>query len=175
MKFIKYPTGDWWEWDVSRMRAYNIRRGHHDIDENSLGDCEYAEYDSWHDLYVHTGYNPLIGFITSTGWIDPQGEFYPCTAHEADADMILSLVYGEDDDEWGADTLIERGWIKVTTSCMFEYYCQDGHYRNMTPSQKIMFVSWMDLFHMRGRSWPPEEREMLLEELRIQQPVDAEE
>lgn len=146
MKFLKYPDGYWWEWDAGNMWAFNVRGGGHNINENELGECEFLNCESWHDLYIKTGFNPLKSDITGTGWISPAGEFYPCDAHEIDAIKILEVIYGIETDclTWGGDELISKGWIKVTTSCMFEIYCEEGLYNKpMTHQQRKAFREWM--------------------------------
>lgn len=160
MKFIKYPEvnnewaprsydNSWWEWDTDRMRAYNIHGGWHNINENLLGDCECIECDSWHDLHQKTGFNPLVSAeFTRTGWISPEGEFYPCEAHECDAETIYELIYGEEHCYY-SDKMIELGWIKVTTSLMFDIYVNQGLYLEPHSREaERTFARWCDEYGM---------------------------
>ena len=82
MKFIKYKDGPhWWEWDTENMMAYNYHGGHHNIDENALGDAIYCECASWHDLYKKTGYCALeTGMLPHTAWLAPDGRMFVATA-----------------------------------------------------------------------------------------------
>ena len=64
-KFVKLSGSAWWyRWDEDRFVLKNFRGGWRDIDENSdewmLSTI--IEADSWHDLYVKTGFNPLWEF-----------------------------------------------------------------------------------------------------------------
>ena len=96
MIFIQLKNEEWWEYDAKHSRLYNIRGGHRSADNIDLSKAIYFE--NWHDLYKQTGFNPLIDNINMwhCGWISPYGDFYPCEAHEADAEYIYSLVYGEE-------------------------------------------------------------------------------
>ena len=141
MKFLKNSNGVWCQFDDKKMKTYNFHGGYCDINESSLGNCKVVEYEDWHDLYINTKYNPLIGDFYHTGWISPEGNFYPCNAHEVAADEILELIYGENY-SFGGDELIEKGWIKVTTSLMFDIYEEKGYYCKMSKEQEKTFDSW---------------------------------
>ena len=64
-------------------------------------------------------------FTCSTGWIAPDGTYFPCgetsLSHEIEAENLLLKFYGIESGICG-DKLIERGWIKVTDSLMFDKY-----------------------------------------------------
>jgi hypothetical protein len=62
MKFVKLSgQSHWYEWEEFNMKLRNFKGGWRDIDENSdewmLSTI--MEADSWHDLYVKTGFNPM--------------------------------------------------------------------------------------------------------------------
>lgn len=144
MTFVK--TGNnWYEADLERQRAFNLRGGYIPFTREEFSKAERLEAENWNELHRKTGYDPLSGKISPDGWISPAGEFYPCRSHEADAMHICRLFYGEADEPSG-DRLIQKGWIKVTTSLMGEIYKQKGYYDRMTPSQERTFDKWFEAF-----------------------------
>lgn len=94
-----------------------------------------------------------IDKLTSDGWINPQGEFFSCEdyggsrSHEISAEPLLLKFYGIESAICG-DKLIERGWIKVTTSLMFDIYKTNGLFDNMTSGQTDTFNLWKKKFDM---------------------------
>lgn len=130
-KFIKIED-DWWLWDLSHMKAININGGGFDIDENSsyFMNAEVRECNSWHDLYIHTGYSPfLTDYKVSDCWLSPDGKFWEAEAHAVQAEKICFLVYGVEFDilDWAdaAEYLIELGWKKLTRGPMWQFYVSD--------------------------------------------------
>lgn len=125
------PEGVWWHWDEEKMKLLNYRGGGFDIDENSdywahavtLRGC-----DSWHDIYVAYGQNPLEADITDFDvWISPDGKFFDGNAHRVQAEYIVPLVYGIDIEDplfsgEAEDYLIGHGWVKATRSFMWSIY-----------------------------------------------------
>ena len=149
MNFLKYAGDDyWWKWPDGGITVFNFNGGHHDINENSerFINGTIIQADNWHDLYLQTGYMPLqVHEPKRDMWISPEGEMFECEAHEVAAKQILKVIYGEtlDDDLWTyGDTLIARGWIKVTTSLMYNNYVLDGMYDNMTTAQLLAWYDW---------------------------------
>lgn len=148
MLFIQIDNGEWWEYDTKHSRLYNIRGGHTSL-EGDVSMYKTIHLDSWHDLYIETGFNPLKGDddLWHCGWIAPNGDFYPCEAHEVDAEFIYGLIYG-DEHAFYSDRMIELGWKKVTNSIMFEYYKDAGQYTTFqSPRQKDIFLKWCRLYH----------------------------
>ena len=91
-----------------------------------------------------------IDKLTSDGWINPQGEFFPCDvslSHEINAEPLLLKYYGIESAVCG-DKLIERGWIKVTTSLMFDIYMGNGLYNEMNEEQAETFEAWRGKYDM---------------------------
>lgn len=91
-----------------------------------------------------------IDKLTSNGWINPKGEFFPCDvslSHEISAEPLLLKYYGIESAVCG-DKLIERGWIKVTTSLMFDIYKYNGLFDHMTSEQRDTFNIWKEKFNM---------------------------
>lgn len=150
MTFVKiYDV--YWKWDKEHMKLYNYHHGHNYIDENSeeWAAATICEADSWHDLYVKTGYNPLIipYYQARDAWLSPQGEFYEGTAHSLCAERIVEMLLGNSESyEYCSDFLIERGWVKLTTSVMLNYYIEDGMYDHLTMAQKESMSLWADVY-----------------------------
>lgn len=145
MKFIKLGR-DWYEFDIQRMRAINYNCGHFDIDENSPEyiEAKLGDFVSWHDLYLETDYDPLIGEVCHCGWISPYGDFYPAEAHAVTAADICDILYGLDfDDIYDASSYLhKRGWVRVTTGVLMEYYIRDGEYDNVRKEQYFTLTDW---------------------------------
>lgn len=124
-------AGVWWHWNKENMKLINFMGGGFDIDENA----EYwatAVFDdtcnSWHDIYIKYGQNPLEADVTAfDAWISPKGEFFDGNAHRVQAEYIVPLVYRiEIDDPLfqgdAEDYLISHGWVKATRSFMWSIY-----------------------------------------------------
>ena len=128
MTFLKYKDADvWWEWNKEKMIAYNYLGGHHNINENSLGDAEYCECDNWHDLFLKKHYCPIqTDIATRDVWISPNGKYYNGDAHAVQAEYICDVIFGMNDSDiyYAEDYLSNNGWIKATTSFMWDicYY-----------------------------------------------------
>ena len=140
MKFVK-KNNIWYKHNNNSDKLYNFFHGW--TDYNPETDIE-KEFENWHDLYKQTGFNPLIDNINMwhCGWISPYGDFYPCEAHEADAEDIYSLVYGEEHCYY-SDKLIALHWIKVTNSLMYDIYKSQGAYDYFYSSeQENKFYQW---------------------------------
>ena len=72
-----------------------------------------------------TGYNPLGTKIDSPDvWIDPAGNYLDGRAHELQAEHICEIIYGETDVQFAGDILVDRGWVKATSSLMWDFYCK---------------------------------------------------
>ena len=147
MNFLLYPNGDYYQWNIEKMRAYNIRGGWFAIDENVLGECKNLEFEDWHDLYIHTFYNPLVEDMKEIGWIAPNGDFYPCTAHEVEAKIIVKYLFGNIQGN-AADYLNCRGWIKVSATMMWEFYIKDLEERFLPFQQRIALLDWCKTYNM---------------------------
>lgn len=149
MTFLKYAGDDyWWKWPEDELTVFNFNGGSHDINENSerFMNGTIIRAEDWHDLYVKTGYMALkVCKPVREMWISPEGDMYESEAHEVTAKRILEVIYGEKlkNNFWNCgDTLIERGWIKVTTSLMYRSYMLDGMYDNMTREQLLAWYNW---------------------------------
>lgn len=69
-------------------------------------------------------------------WISPDEKFYNGDSHERCAEEILNVLYYEDDIDYPGDRLQELGWIKATTSLMWELRIRDGYWDNCKLTQK---------------------------------------
>lgn len=149
MKFIQYPDQDaWWEWVTESMRAYNYMGGYHNINENELGDCVYVEAKDWHDLYLITRYNPMERSVRERDvWISPNGKFYDGRAHEVTAEHICEILFGTEIElQWPGDTLIGMGWIKASTSFMWDlYYQEELSFKTLPNKQYNALWDWCQL------------------------------
>ena len=148
-KFVKLSgSAYWYKWDEEKFILKNFRGGWRDIDENS-DEWMYStimEADSWHDLYVKTGFNPMWEFNPPRdAWLDREGNFYDGTAHELCAEKIIEVIYGLTNDEYvgsSADALVGNGWVKLTTSAMLPYYYDDGMYDYISEAQARAIKEW---------------------------------
>lgn len=150
MTFVKMGDG-YWEWDKDRMMLYNYNDGHTYIDENSeeWAAATTCEADSWHDLYVKTGFNPLVipYYLARDAWLSPEGEFHEGPVHDFWAEKIMEILFGEDGSfDYCSDYLKEQGWVKLTTSVMLNYYIEDGMYDHLTMAQKESMSLWADVY-----------------------------
>lgn len=145
MFFIQLENGEWWEYDTKRFRLYNIRGGHTSADNIDLS--KVIHFESWHDLYLQTGFNSLKeNKMWHCGWISPTGDFYPCEAHELEAEYIYSLIYGGEHGYY-SDKLVKLHWIKVTDSLMFDLYARQGDYDSFySREQEKRFNEWKKEF-----------------------------
>jgi hypothetical protein len=144
MLFINHLQKDeWWEWDQEKMRAYNYRGGHYDIDENSLGDVEYVECNSWHELYLKKHFCPLeVESWWNDVWISPDGRFYDGVAHDVTAEHLLSIIYGEETEWCAGDALTAKGWLRATTSAMWKIRLPELIETPLTQKQYNALFDW---------------------------------
>ena len=136
MLFINYPSDQWREWDTERMLAFNYRGGHCEVDENALGGVECVELNDWHELYLVKHFCPLkVEKLATDVWISPDGEYYDGNAHEVAAEHILRIVYGEEVEWCAGDKLEEKGWIRATTSMMWQVRLKEWTGKRITQDQ----------------------------------------
>lgn len=148
MKFIQCSgENNWWEWDTKNMLAYNYFGEHYNIDENALGDAKYIECDSWRDLYLRTHWSPIESDIwEKTAWLSPNGKFIAAKAHEVTAEDICEIYYGENQGIlWAGDYLEERGWVRLTTSLMWDVRDSYWFDKDLTQKQLDMLWDWCEL------------------------------
>lgn len=83
-------------------------------------------------------------------WLSPEGKFYDGKAHEVTAlDIIYELTGIEVELFQASDMLIAMGWKKVTTSEMYDFYKDDGHYNFFaSEEQKDSFNQWRIIHHL---------------------------
>lgn len=153
MKFAWLPTEEVWaEWDQDNMRLYFFPHGVQRIDENSAlwTLAEIHEFESWHDLYLHTGFNPLAATAQDRYvWLDPDGEFWQGEAHACVAEDIALLVFGEElDIDYADDFLIQRGWVKLSATMMHYIYCESDMYDNITTYQWKSICEWCEYWDL---------------------------
>ena len=148
--FVK-KDGHWYILDVKNKRFYNFLNGWK-IDICSPND-ETCDVETWHELFLKTGYKPTeTDYRTNDVWLDPDGNFYEGRAHSLQAEHITQYMYGLEFDDCGSETaeeyLVKKGWVKLTTSLMSEYYSLDGMYNHLTQKQQTAKHLW-DKYHQR--------------------------
>ena len=75
-------------------------------------------------------------------WISPDGRFYNGDAHDNRAEELLEAVYGEEDVICPGDRLEELGWIRVTTSLMWEVRADTWNGRRLPQKQYDALWDW---------------------------------
>jgi len=142
MLFIKLTNG-WWELDIVTLKVYNYDGGYHILNKSDIDLSKTIECDTWHDLYKITGWCPLeVNIRWNDVWISPQGKFYNGEAHENRAEEILEILYDEKDVTWAGDRLEELGWVRATTSLMWEVRFDEWHERTVTQKQFDSLFDW---------------------------------
>lgn len=145
MEFVLLNNG-WWELDRNKLTAYNYMGGYNYITEEALSTLETFECDSWHELYSVKHFCPLEATTRcSNGWISPEGKIYEATSHEVTAEDLLEIIYGMKDNNWPGDTLEELGWIKVTTSLMWEIRLNEWATKELTQCQIDTLWEWCSI------------------------------
>ena len=138
----------WYEWDKESMHMYSYGGSWCEVDENSSDflNALTLEADSWHDLYLKTGFNPLrCDEYTADVWVDVNGDFFTGDSHEVQARSLCEIVYGVTDNNYGGDYLLKRGWIKLTTGFMLRAYKRSGMYDNINKHQSVAIIKWCDI------------------------------
>ncbi len=142
MTFIKTSNGSWWELDKNNMTVFNFNGGFHDVTQKHIDESEIITCDSWHELYNLKHWCPLeVTIKYHDVWISPDGKFYNGDAHENRAEEILEIIYGECDVDWAGDRLEELGWIRATTTLMWEVRIDD-YWTNKKLKQKQYDALW---------------------------------
>lgn len=152
MFFINHLRPDeWWEWDRENVVAYNYMGGWHNVNENSLGGVECYEYDSWHELYLAKHFCPLETDIWERDvWISPEGKYYYGEAHAVEAEHICDIIYGLDLDMDDAEDYLENlGWVRATTSLMWEVRFDTWEDKRLTQRQYDALWDWCECHKKR--------------------------
>ena len=142
MTFIKHLDG-WLELDKEKMMVFNFNGGYHNFTEPELNSSEIFECNGWHELYEAKRYCPLeVGIRWRDVWLSPDGMFCTGDAHENRAEEILEIMYGENDVSWSGDRLEELGWIRATTSLMWEVRLDSDYWNDKRLTQKQYDALW---------------------------------
>lgn len=143
MFFVKNAKGEWWELDKEKMEVFNFNGGFHNITPQELETSEVLGCDGWNELFTIKKYCPLkVNIKWRDVWISPDGVFYDGDAHENRAEEILEIIYGENDVDWAGDRLEELGWIRATTSLMWEVRSDTDYWDNKRINQKQYDALW---------------------------------
>jgi hypothetical protein len=151
MFFINHlQPNEWWEWDKEKMIAYNYYGDWHNINENSLGNAEYYECNNWHELCLAKHFCPIeVTLEKRDVWISPEGGFYDGEAHMVTAEYICDIIYGKDLGlDYAEDYLEEFGWIKATTSLMWQIRFEDWHWKKLPQPQYDALWDWCEYHNM---------------------------
>lgn len=150
MLFINHLNkNEWWEFNKEKMIAYNYMGGHNSVDKEILKQVEICEYENWHKLYIAKNYCPLEEDKWENNvWISPDGKYYNGDAHEVKAAYLCDIIYGLEDLEYGGDELESRGWIRATTSLMWEIRFDEWIGKSITQKQFDSLWDWCEC-HMR--------------------------
>lgn len=143
MIFIKNYKGEWWELNIHDMSVSNFNGGFHNITQQELESSETLECDGWSDLYKIKKYCPLqVDIKQPYVWISPDGLFYDGDAHENRAEEILEIIYRQTDVPWTGDRLEELGWIRATTSLMWEVRLDSDYWEGKRVTQEQYDALW---------------------------------
>ena len=142
MIFINHLNG-WWELNKRKMKVFNFNGGYHSITEQELDSSEIFECDGWRELYQAKRYCPLEVHVRWIDvWVSPDGVFCNGDAHENRAEEILEIMYGEVNVYWPGDRLEELGWIRATTSLMWEVRLDSDYWNDKRLTQKQYDALW---------------------------------
>lgn len=142
MLFVNH-LDSWWELDKEKMMVFNYMGGYHYVDGESLGESEIFECNNWHELYLAKHFCPLeVNIRCNDVWVSPNGRFYNGEAHENRAEEILEIMYEEGDVDWAGDRLEELGWIRATTSLMWEVRFNEWKDKYITQKQYDALWDW---------------------------------
>lgn len=142
MKFILLGE-HYWELDENKMLVFNYRGGHHSISQDEINTSKVIECENWHDLYLKAHYCPIeTDKHESHAWISPDGTFYEGNAHEVQAEDICEIVFGLEDEFCPGDVLEEKGFIRVTTTLMWEVRIDELASQTLTQKQYDALFDW---------------------------------
>lgn len=119
MRFALIDTGcgPYW-WKIEGDRFINQRGGHTYTEFHEI--IESCEADSWSDLdwtkTILANKEPDL----KTGWLSPEGEFFPCSPRDHDDTAIFLIKKSVGDCE-------SEGWIRIVL----------GDWRNKEPEQLL--------------------------------------
>ena len=95
----------------------------------------------------------IIDYTPNEAWISPDGKFYNGEGHDYVTELILEKLYHVEDEQFPGDKLEQLGWIKVTTSLMWEIRNDTGYFdgRVLTKKQYKTLTKWC---HKYGKDVP---------------------
>lgn len=141
--FVKNDKNEWLELNETDLTLFNYNGGWHKITKDELEVANKIECDSWNELYNLTHFCPLeVNIRYKDVWISPNGLFYEGDAHENRAEEILEIMYNEKDVSWYGDRLEELGWVRATTSLMWEIRLYSDFWINKRIPQKQYDALW---------------------------------
>ena len=148
MTFIR-ENETWWELDAENGIAYNYMGGHHTINKEIISKSFIFECNSWHELYLLKNFCPLeTDKQERTAWLSPDGKFYEAQAHEVAAEYLCDIIYGIEP-QWPSDELEKRGWVRITTSLMWEVRFEEWKSKKLTQKQLDSLWDWCKFHDMK--------------------------
>lgn len=142
MLFIQLQDNSWYEVDKEKLMAFNYHGGYHYISQDELNNAHTFECTSWHELYTAKHYCPLETTIRChNGWLSPDGKIYDATSHEVTAEELLEIIYGIEP-TWAGDELEAKGWVRITTSLMWDIRLDDWTNKQLTQKQQDVLWDW---------------------------------
>ena len=155
MLFIQLQDNTWCKLDKEKLTAYNYMGGYHYIKEDELSNFKIFECSSWHELYIAKNYCPLESNMKCcNAWLSPDGKIYEATSHEVTAEKLFDIIYGIEP-TWAGDELESKGWVRITTSLMWDIRLDT--WQNYSLTQKQQDVLW-DWCQHHNKTYPIEKR-----------------
>ena len=150
MLFINHlDKNKWWIFDRMNMKAFNYLGGYNFVRPEQLEGAVIFECENWRELYLAKHYCPLEEDKWEHDvWISPDGRFYKGDAHEVMAGYLCEIIYGMDDVIYGGDELESRGWIRATTSLMWEIRFDEWKKKRITQKQYDALYDWCTCHNM---------------------------
>lgn len=152
MYFINHmKPNEWWQFDTEKMRAYNFLGGFHYVTEEDIKRSEIIEFSSWHELYLAKNYCPFeVDVWNYDIWISPEGKYYEGKAHALQAEYICEIIYGVVDEILFYEDYIEKlGWIRATTSLMWDVRFDNWNGKRITQKQYDALWDWCECHQMK--------------------------
>lgn len=152
MKFLYIPEEKkYYEINFEEMKLYNYNQGWRNISENASYwiNGEIVEYADWAELIKSTHYIfKQNDYHVRSGWLAPNGVIYECRAHSLISKDLAYAFYPDEISEstYEDDLLISKGWHKLTTSLLWDYYTEEQILATL--EQKEVIEQWCEYHNM---------------------------
>lgn len=147
MTFLKFKdSDDWMLYEEKYSFLSNIYGGGFYVKKGSKewNEATIEESASWYELCKKYSYYPTeTTWKSSDVWLSPDGRFFEGHCHAVEAEYICEYMFDKHlTTELSDDFLIKKGWVKLTTSLMYNIYIKEGMYNNLTSKQKDLARVW---------------------------------